>query len=723
VTDLGTGTILDRLRPSEPDPSVIPPQVSQRVARGRQHARRDALKRRLCTKFLNSQTYWFINDQQRLNFQQNLAPAAPGSGKPPQRIRNTYNFIKPIVMGKVSAASQRIPGYEIVPSGTDSQRIHAARLAEKVAVYGYDKWNVRRVTVKVMTLAIGAGGEGFAMPYFDPNVGPFLVPPIDEETGQPSGEPVGQGEIKIRVYNGSQVGWEPGVDFLDSPYWIVESAEPADEVMNLPGFYGEELKPDTSTADIPGDRGSDGQLVTVTRYYERPCPKYPDGRVLTMAAGRIIIDYRLVDPEATAPWEPWPLIGPDGQAVDEPILHRLTWDIDVENDRPLGLTWELIDPQRTLQDIWNKLLELKNRALNARLIAEEGSITSPITDEPGSVVTYKNRGNGIAPPQWEDVSNAASIARPLMDMFSLMRETMRELGFDTQLEAQANVAAKTVNAVIEQNAAKWQSFLGDAADWHSRLMRHCLSLVAHHYSEKRILALRGPFGPETIADFTGAQLMSEVDIRVLPGSLDYMTKDQVTQRVLAYADRGWITPQQAMVAISSGNADILVQSLELDISRIDRIIRKIMDGSIMDMPTRVETIDRQVPSIGPDGQPMMDPATGQTVMETIPQQVEVPGWMPMDMVDDLSVWRSRLGDFMKTDSYTDLPPEGQESAKLIMQAIDDLQRRQAQRQVDQQNAAAEQLGMANAARPQQAKGVPDQAQPAGEQPTAEPSPS
>ena len=716
-------TVLDRLRPDqEIDPSKIPVQASQRIQRGRQAMKRDALKRRLCKKFLRSETYWFINDQQRMNFQQNLPAASAGAGKPPQRIRNTYNFIKPIVMGKVSAASQRIPGYEIVPSGTDSKSIHAARLAEKVAIYGYDKWNVRKVTVKTMKLALGSG-EGFAMPYFDPNVGPFTLPPIGPD-GMPVGDPIGQGEIKIKVYDGNQVFWEPGVDFLDSSYWGVESAEPVDEINALPGFFGEQLKPDASTSDIPNDRDSDNQLAIVTRYYERPCPKYPDGRVLTMAAGRVIVDYRKVDPDATSPWEPWPLIGPDGAAVDEPVLHRLTWDTDEERDRPLGLVWELIDPQRTIQDIWNKLLELKNRALNLRLIAPRGSNLTANTDEPGSTIEYQVQGNGMVKPEWEDVSNAIAIARPLMDMFGLMRDTMRELGFDTQLEAQANVAAKTLNAVIEQNAAKWQSFLGDAADWHSRLARHCLTLVSHHYSEGRLLAIRGPFGPESIANFTGADLMGEVNIRVLPGSLEYLTRDQITQRVLAYADRGWITPQQAMVAISSGNADVLIQSLELDIARIDRIIQKIMDGSVMDMPTRMETIQTPQPVMGPDGvTPLVDPATGQPQTSMAEVREEVPGWMPMDMVDDLSVWRSRLGDFMKTDAYIDLSREMQETAKLIMQAVDDLQRRQAERQVQQQNAQAEQLGLNNAAKPVQAKGVPDQSQPAGEQPTAQPGPA
>lgn len=711
-------SVLDTFRP-EPKvkPEEIPQQVQMRIRRGRQSMLRDASKRRLCKKFLRSETYAYINDKGFLGFQSTAQFAVPGAGKPPHRIRNTYNFIKPIVMGKVSAASQRIPSYEILPSTTDPQDIGAARLAEKVALYGYDKWNLRRVTVKVMTLAIGGGGEGFAMPYFDQNVGPYLTPPPDPETGLPSGKPVGQGEVKLLVLDGNQVFWEPGVDFLDSPWHGIERAQPVDEVMEIPGFFGDELVADASTSDIPNDRSPDHNLVMVTEFYERPCPKYPDGRRFVIANGRCIVDYRLIEPDAIDPWEPYPLVGPDGQVIDEPVLHRLTWAIDPDTDRDLGLTWELIDPQRTIQDIWNKLLELKNRALNLRMLAPRGSNLTPQVDEPGSVVEYDRVGNGDTPPKWEDVSNAIAIAQPLMNMLDKMQADMRELGFDTQLSAEANVAARTVSAVIEQYAAKWQSFLGDSADWHSRVMRHCLLLVARHYSEPRKLAIRGRFGPETLADFDGSQLMGQIDVRVLPGSLEYLTRDQVTQRVFAYADRKWITPQQAMVAISSGTADVLIQSLELDIARIDRIIQKINDGTVMDMPTRLETIESTEPVTGPDGLPVIDPMSGQPQTKPVQVQEEVPGWMPMDMVDDLSVWRARLGDFLKTDTFGDLRPDQQEVAKLIMSSIDDLQRKQAQRQVMQQTAAAEDLGLSNAAKPQQAKPMPDQAQPAGEQPT------
>lgn len=693
-------SVLERLRGGDIGEMKVPPSVDSRLRRGRQDMLKDAAKRRLCQKFEKGESYFYLNDKGQLGAQSTANFSAPGQGKPAHRIRNAYNFIRPIVQGKVSAATQRIPGYESLPTSTDPQRIYAARLTEKVALYLFDKVHIRSVRVRGAAMAIGGGGEAFALPYFDPNIGPYLTPPPDPLTGLPSGEPIGQGEIKVAVLSGNEVYWEPGVEFEDSRWHAVERAMPLDEIRDLPGFTGVELTADASTSDIPTDKPA-GNLAMVTEYYERPSIKHPDGRRIVLCNGSPIIDYRRIDPDSLDWWEPYPLRNQAGEAVDEPVPVRLHWTVNTDGSRDLGLTWQLIDAQRTIQDCWNKLLEIKNRALLLRMTAPRGSNLSPRTDEPGTVVYYDVQFNGQVKPEWEDASNAIAMARPLFDMLTKMQADMRELGFDTQLSADANVAARTVGAVIQEYQAKWQSFLGNLADWDSQIMRRCLLLVQRHYSEARILTLRGKFGPETIQDFTGAKIMDQVDVRVSPGSLEYLSRDQVTQRVFAYADRGWITPQQAMIAIDSGTSDVLIQSLTLEIARVDRIVQSIMDGSVLNMPPRSEQV------------PMLDQAGNRVFVEG-----DMPGYMPMRDVDDLNIWKQRIGDFVKTDTWSELPRELQEVTKQILSGIDNLQMEQAQRQMEQQNAMAEQLGMQNASRPQQAKPLPDQTQPAGEQPTA-----
>ncbi len=667
-------TAREKIGPKGPTGYTIPRDVDDRTRRGRKDMLRDAPKRRLCMRFERGDTYWYINGKGLMGYQPTVTNPN-GSGKPDHRIRNKYNFIRPIVQAKVSAATQRIPSYDIAPSTTDPSDEGAARLSEQVALYGYDKWRLRSVAIKVVTMAIGHGGDGFAMPYFDPDVGPYTL--VD-------GEQVGQGEIKVLTLSGNEVYWESGVDFMDSPWHAIERARPVEEVRQLPGYIGGELGADAVTSDVPTDRDGRENLAIVTEYLERPSPKYPDGRRLIMAGGRIIVDNRLIEPNAAGPWEDYPLKGADGVVLDEPCLHRLSYTQDPELDRDFGLTWQLIDFQRTAQDAMNKAVEWKNRCLVPQMTAPVGSIVSPRTDAPGDIVYFRPVG-GLR-PEWEPVN-------PIPDsLFTIKREMQADMAAvaqDINLDDLSNSAARNTQQLIEQSANRWQSFLGDLAEWHSRLMRHCLVLVGRHYTEPRLLQVRGRYGAYPVQDFKGAQLLGQVSVRVNPGSLAVRSHEQVTAQIMSYAQLGWIDGQTAMAAIQGGTAEKLVEGYELSVGRANRIIQKIRDGSIMDMPSL----------------PMTDPTTGAPLLDATGQPQLIPAWMPRDY-DKPEIWKHVLSDFLQTEEFEKLPEEMQTVGQTIYDGILKTQADQQMRAAMAQTQQAESLGMANAAGPQGAKQMP-----------------
>jgi hypothetical protein len=497
--------------PSAPLPKVIPTDVKLKIDRGRKAMMADAAKRRLCMRFRRGDTYWFVEGTNGLTAQSTADNTVGGVRKPNHRIRNRYDFLGPIIDAKVSASTQKIPSYEINPSNGDQAASDAAEVSQKVALYGYDQWRVRNATTKTVDLAIGGGGVGYALPYFDPNVGPYT---------QVGNEWVGRGDVKVLHLSGNQAYGDAGVDFDDSRFYVIERARPLDEVREIPGFVDDDkkkLQPDASTSDIPTDRDSSDDLVMVSEFFERPCPKYPEGRCMTFANSRPIVDYREIPdcPEDwTDWWGPYPLQDTDGQILDEPILHRLVYRHDADTDRDLGLTWRLIDFQRTAQDIYNKMLEYKNRGLNPQMLARINSLLTGPDDVPGAVRYYQ----GEQEPKWQD-SPPPQILTALMSMLERTVQDMRDVAADFSFEVASNVATGTVQQGIEQSQNKWQSFLGDLADWHSRVMRHCLLLTARHYSEPRLIAINGRFGPERIDNFLGAHLMGQVNVRVSPDSL------------------------------------------------------------------------------------------------------------------------------------------------------------------------------------------------------------
>jgi hypothetical protein len=80
--------------------------------------------------------------------------------------------------------------------------------------------------------------------------------------------------------------------------------------------------------------------------------------------------------------------------------------------------------------------------------------------------------------------------------------------------------------------------------------------------------------------------------------------------------------------------------------------------------------------------------------------MEVPLWMPRPTIDNIQVHRSIFSDFAKTQEFELSPDPVKEAILLYLQGLDWLEDQERQRALQQQAMAAEQLGMANAAKPQ-----------------------
>jgi hypothetical protein len=667
------------LRAAPQRPLPVPPDVERATRRGRAAMKRDAPKRRLCMRFERGDSFWFVTERNQLDFTPTVT-AATGGGKPPHKIRNSYNFIRPIVEDKVSSATQRIPNFEIDPATTDPEDAGAAMLSEKVAIYGYNAWRLRNTAIDAVKTAIAHGGASYTQVYWEPNVGPYL---------RVGDQAVGVGDVRVIVMNGNQVYWESGCAYEASPWWATERARLIDEVKRTPGYVGGELTPDATTSDIATDRPND-QMVMVTEVYERPCPKWPWGRWFTIAQGKVIVDARLIDPRNEYPWQGYPLVDADGAVVDEPLIDRLVYTHDPDDGDDLGLTWQLIDFQRAAQDCVNKMLEYKNRGLNLQMLAPVNSLITRPDDVPNSVRYYKLSPNGEK-PQWEDPPSG-QILNALQQIFNLIINQMHAVASYQDITVESNVAARTVQAAVEQSMARWQSFLGDLAEWWARVMRKCLNLVARYYTEPRTMEIRGRMGAESVQDFKGANLLGQTNVRVSPGSLQYLSRDQILSKVQYYAAMGWLTGEQAMTAVEGGMAEKLTEGYELDAAKVNRIINAIRDGTVMDMPTRQE--QRQV----------ADPITGQPQMVTL----DIPVWMP-NAWDNVRVWQQQLALWLKTQDFELLAaqfPDRAEVAKLMWAGLEQVQQEKAQQAAQQQQAMAQSLGMGNAAAPQGPPGPP-----------------
>lgn len=642
----------------------VPAPIQERMNRGRDRMKQGSAKRNECLKFWRSEQYHWVDSKGHLNAQPTTTNYYEQTGKPPQRQRTTRNLIFDVVEREVALATARIPSYQVSPSTTDSEDIGAARLSEKVALYGYDRWHVRSATEQVVRYAVIAD-EGFAWPYFDNQIGPFIP-----------GTGVGVGDIRIRVFGPNEVYWEPGIAFEESRWHCVEQARDPKDVKAMPGFIGGKIEPDASAAEgVTSDQPREAKLVRVTDYLERPCPEYPMGRWITIANGRVIV-----------PERPYPCADQNGEPLDEPVLHKLSYANDPDSDRDQGLVRHLLDAQRTINASVSKSVEWMVLALNPQLLIRNGGLAKGqrLTDEPGAV--YNVVGSGEM--TWRPVP---PIPQELFQIKNQAEQDIARIAAQNDIPSQVE-SARGIQALIERDTSRRQSFVANLAEFHSRLMRHCLYLVQRHYTEDRLLKIRGRFGPEAIKDFQGAQLRGQADVRVYPDSIEPRTQQAIEQRIMNYAQLGWVTPEAAMAAINSGTAEGLVESYELDLARANDVIQKIKDGVFMDEPNRQPFMGE-----GMD----VDPATGEQVQVV----TEVPGWMPRPF-DNVRVHKQVFEDFMKTTDYEALDDPGKEAAALYYDTLLRLEADQQAAEAQAQQTMAEGLGRANAAAPQSAAPLP-----------------
>ena len=656
-----TSVIEKRVGPTPPEKSVM-----DRIKRSREQARDKTPEWKEALEFARGNHYAFVNARNKLT-NQATKESYDGRGKPKWRVRQSRNLIFAILDGKISAATQRVPGYEVVPSTTDSEDVAGAKLAEKLALAGYENWSIRRATEAAVYYALTTG-EAFALPYWDSGVGPF----VDTEQG-----PVGVGDVRIRIYGAPEVSWEPGCQFDDSPFYVIEHARPMESIQAEEGFLGTKLTPDAEL-DWRGEKTEPSKMVLVTEYLERPCMKYPQGRRLILANGKLIF-----------PEDEYPLKDTKGQAIDAPCLHRLSYMIDPSSDRDQGLVKQLIEPMRTFNDALNKVSEWKNVALSPQILAPVGSLDSRTrpSDEPGSVVYY----NPIVghEPKWRPVPPIPS------ELFALADRMERLMGFiasENQVPSGIE-SGKAIQVLLERDKLGWQNFITKLADWHSKVMRDCLTLVQRHYTEPRLIQYRGRTGWESIKDFLGINLRNQTDVRVAPGSLEPRTRQAIEQRVMNYAQLGWVSPEAAMAAIDGGTAEKLIESYELDIARANLIISKIRTGDFLKEPMR---------PVFP-GEEALDPETGTPL-------TEVPGWMPREGVDNVAVHKAVFSDWFKTDDWDALDPGPKEASLIYFSALTEIETRQAERAKQLQAEEAMSQGMMNAARPDM--GTPQSSLPA-----------
>lgn len=558
-----------------PDATAIPSDIKRKLERGRTNHKKWLPGWAECLSFIEGRQFVFQAKASTGTALQELETREWGD-KDPNRARTVRNRVLGFYLSEISMGTQRVPSYEVSPENNDPEIINAARLGEKVLLYLYDFLRLRKSLVECYGYAVSCG-EGFLRPYWDPSAGQML-PPVCPDCGQITTAEIGtdtvctycqtaftveglhEGELCVRAYGPHEVYWEPGLMFDRSPWHAIDTAMTISQAQQLPGFYGGDLRPDTQAAGsfIQGQisrQAASPDTVMVTEYLELPSDTDAEGRRFYMANGRQI-----------TPTDPYPMIvqGPEGP---EPVILKVPYVPTPWRDRDMGLVEHLVDAQRTYNDCVNKGIEHKNLFIHPHWTAPVGSMTAARMKATAGGITYYNVvGGGQQKPE-------PVVAPPIPDGLFRMADQaiadMEEISSQRGLPDTATSGVE-ISARIERDQIRRQFVIQALADFHSRLGHHLLAYVQKYFTEARNLVIAGHAGAEYVYDFKGADLKNQLAVRVLPGSIEPQTRAAMEQKILAYADRGWISPDRAMAAIDNGTVEDLAKDFELDEAKQQR---------------------------------------------------------------------------------------------------------------------------------------------------------
>jgi hypothetical protein len=148
-------------------------------------------------------------------------------------------------------------------------------------------------------------------------------------------------------------------------------------------------------------------------------------------------------------------------------------------------------------------------------------------------------------------------------------------------------------------------------------------------------------------------LKDQVDVRVLPGSLVPMSRDAIQAKITAICQLfpGYLSPEAAISAMENGTGEEIIQDYENHVARANRIIQRVKDGTMMDMPT---TINPKAFELDPEGHPAGP----------------LPGWMPRPF-DRTEIHKHVFETFLTTEEWELLPIEQPQRPPLLRRPAPD----------------------------------------------------
>lgn len=463
--------------------------------------------------FCGEQWVWWDKNRSILQaLPQSWSPLASG------RARVTINVIEPNVMSVVSRLMASDLEFDVPPTDSGDDVIHAAHLAERILEAEHDTQDWESVRSDELMGAILGGTSAVAVEW-DASAGERIEMTAD-------GRVVGTGAARLQSLDITEFGIEPGVrDYRNACWWVMGLAMSPKQAQ---ARYGLSWLPkaDASGASSPvqskvmrtAGKDSSQNLVLVLCLYERPNRDTPKGRYVCVINDTVVSQSK------------WPF-----------PFERL--NIRPFRQKPLPgqwLGWTYMHAAIPVQFAFNQarsvIAEHMKVAGNARLMAPHGAFAEEdFTNDPASILWFSPDGTGsqpnyLAPPQlprWL-IQEASDLKAELDDIMHVHATSRGEASFD-------RASGQALAVLSEKDDTPLGPMAREQAQGWSELAQMVLRLYESNAQEHRKATVRGEAGVPVNITWTGAAIKGQVEAKV---PLE-VTRPRSRAAQQAYADSLW----------------------------------------------------------------------------------------------------------------------------------------------------------------------------------------
>jgi len=486
----------------------------------------------------------------------------------PWRIRVTDNQVLPLVQRQVAMLVERRPTFAAMPRTNDEADVLASEGFESLLTYHWDRLSGTTKLADVLMWSL-ITGNGFWRVDWDPTAGdPVSIPHPDgsgayagkdlpdggKEPGEgveeeeeeeddfilPFGEPeamaspeeqiVYKGDINITVVSPFSFFVDPTATSLENARWCAQESFVHVDTLIAKGVKGaKDLAPDVTAEEFYNyeqslrfDSGTsvytadDAKAqVRVLEWYEAPSKSYPQGRVYTVANGRILKESK-------------PKRHPYGGRY--PFVHFPSIKVP-------GRFWAdgYVKHLRPLQLMHNRAVsryhEIMNLMSNPKWVVDKhaGIKETAINDRPGEVIV-KNPGSdvhAVTPPP------APTIHPTVMTLAMNAMQTIA--GINDPLVGQNPPNVRSAQALYGLQEAAMRAFVPLALQTESAIRsagRLILNMVQRYYTEDRSFRILGNSGRAKVYHMTRADTSRVIDVTLAHGSMFPKSKAAQQDRVM-----------------------------------------------------------------------------------------------------------------------------------------------------------------------------------------------